>query len=279
MERIYEIAGIRYRILCQEQWMAPAEGLLENFRTYGGHDHTLKFEVVEELGEPSGKLLYQDSRQMVYGNGPLRLRYVGATQNGLDGAYLRIWRDGAKSLIQVKRKSIPAGITPKLLMIAMELEHHIAVSGALFFHAATVEYKGQVILFTAPSGVGKSTQAGLWCENRGARLLNGDRAVVRGGVFNGIPLCGSSAVAENVSAPIRAIVYLTQAPENALTRLTGARAFQKLWEGCTVEQWEQEDARQAVEAATGTVTTVPVYHLACTPDVLAVELLEKELGL
>lgn len=279
MERIYDIAGIRYRILCPEQWMAPAEGLLENFRTYGGHDHTLKFEVVEDLGEPSGKLLYQDARQMVYGSGPLRLRYVGATQNGVEGAYLRIWRDGAKSLIRVKRKAIPAGITPKLLMIAMELEHHIALSGALLFHAAAVEYKGQVILFTAPSGVGKSTQAALWCENRGAKLLNGDRAVVRGGVFNGIPLCGSSAVAENVTAPIGAVVYLTQASENSLTLLTGARAFQKIWEGCTVEQWEREDARQAVEAATGTVTTVPVYHLACTPDLRAVELLEKELGL
>lgn len=279
MERIYEIAGIRFRILCDEARMGAEDSLLENFRTYGGHDHTLKIEVVCALPEPEGKLLHQDSRQRVFGNGPLRTRYVGATHNSVDGAYLRIWRDGAKSLVQVKKDAAPMGITAKTMMLAMELEHQITGSGAVLLHAASVLYNGKAILFTAPSGVGKSTQADLWCRHRGARLLNGDRAVVRGGVVCGVPLCGSSRVAENVTAPIGAIVYLSQAPDNTLTRLTGARAFQRIWEGCSLDLWEREDMARGVEAVTRIATTVPVYHLSCTPDIQAVELLEKGLDL
>lgn len=276
MERIYEIAGIRFRILSDGVPLMTEDSLLENFRTYGGHDHTLKIQVVPALPAPEGKLLYQDSRQRVFGNGPLRIRYVGATQDSVEGAYLRIWRDGAKSLVQVKKDAAPLGITAKTVLLAMELEHQITVSGGILLHASSVLHQGRAILFTAPSGVGKSTQADLWCGHRGGKLLNGDRAVVRGGVVSGVPLCGSSHVAENVTAPIRAIVYLTQAPENKLTRLTGAKAFQKVWEGCSLDLWEREDMAQAVEAVTRIVTTVPVYHLACTPDVRAVELLENE---
>ncbi|MBQ9761556.1 MAG: hypothetical protein IJV82_00580 [Oscillospiraceae bacterium] len=279
MERIYDIAGVRFRILFDGLQIGTENALLENFRTYGGHDHTIKIEAVTALAEPQGKLLYRDVRQWVFGNGPLRIRYVGAMANEIDGAYLRIWRDGAKSLVQVKKDAMPLGLTSKILMIAMELEHQITRSGGAFLHAASILHQGKAILFTAPSGVGKSTQAALWCENRGAKLLNGDRAVVRGGVVCGVPLCGSSHVAENMTAPIEAIVYLTQAPENKLTRLTGAKAFQKIWEGCSLETWEREDMALGVEAVSRIVNTVPVYHLACTPDLRAVELLENELTL
>ena len=50
---------------------------------------------------------------------------------------------------------------------------------AVLLHSSVVSYQGKSILFSGPSGAGKSTQARLWQEHLGARILNGDRTVIR----------------------------------------------------------------------------------------------------
>ena len=54
------------------------------------------------------------------------------------------------------------------------------------------------------------------------------------------------------------------------------KAFRRLWEGCSVNLWDQEDIGKATQAVVDTVSNIPVYYLACTPDERAVQLLEKE---
>jgi hypothetical protein len=79
--------------------------------------------------------------------------------------------------------------------------------------------------------------------------------------------------------PIAAIVYLSQAPESRICRLTGTAAFRRLWEGCSINVWDPDDMERCTDAVSGTVASVPVYHLACTPDESAVLALAKEVGL
>jgi hypothetical protein len=76
--------------------------------------------------------------------------------------------------------------------------------------------------------------------------------------------------------PLAAVVCLSQAPENRITRLRGVRAFRPLWEGCSLDLWNQADIALGTQAVVDTVSTVPVFHLACTPDEQAVQTLEKE---
>ncbi len=68
------------------------------------------------------------------------------------------------------------------------------------------------VLFTAPSGTGKSTQAELWRKHRGASIINGDCTLIAedDGVFTafGFPFSGTSGIFENRKAPIAAVVYL-----------------------------------------------------------------------
>ena len=49
----------------------------------------------------------------------------------------------------------------------------------VLLHASVIEYAGGAVLFSAPSGTGKSTQAALWARHRGAHIRNGDKAGVR----------------------------------------------------------------------------------------------------
>ena len=73
------------------------------------------------------------------------------------------------------------------------------------------------------------------------------------------------------------MVYLTQAPQNTVTRLNGVKAFRNIWEGCSVHIWNREDVAKATDAVQRLIAAVPVYHLACTPDEAAVSALEAVL--
>ena len=46
----------------------------------------------------------------------------------------------------------------------------------LLLHSSFIRWRGEGILFSAPSGTGKSTQADLWVKYEDAEILNGDRA-------------------------------------------------------------------------------------------------------
>ena len=93
----------------------------------------------------------------------------------------------------------------------------------------------------------------------------------------GIPFSGSSQICENCSLPLKAIVYLSQAPETTICPLTGVRAFARIWEGVSVNIWDKEDVEQVSATVQQVLERVPVYHLACTPDESAVSALEQML--
>ncbi len=152
---------------------------------------------------------------------------------------------------------------------------------ALLLHSSFIRWQGQGILFSAPSGVGKSTQADLWARYAGAEILNGDRAGLRkkDGAWHayGLPFAGSSQIYRNERAPIRAIVTLEQAPHNELLRLTPAQALRKLYPELTVHSWDAQCVTQALALAEDLITAVPVYLLRCRPDADAVRLVRRAL--
>ena len=277
VQRMYEIAGVRLRVSIPADWMYSEDGALSEFVTASDRwDRTLRMQVVDCLSDPEGDLVYQTPGKRIYRLDDGQIRYEGVVAKTLDGAYLRIERRGNDSTVQVLKSAIVCGITPKLVLKAMEAEHLICDAGGFLLHASWIDVGGKGILFTGPSGVGKSTQADLWNRYRGAEILNGDRAAVFGDHARGIPFRGSSGVGLNRKTQLAAIVYLTQAADTSLQRLTGAQAFRRLWEGCSVNIWNSVDMEKTTAAVMDTLTSVPVYHLACRKDLTAIEALEKE---
>lgn len=149
---------------------------------------------------------------------------------------------------------------------------------ALVFHASYIGVDGRAVLFTAPSGTGKSTQAELWRIHRGAAVINGDKAGITlagAPMAHGLPFAGTSGICENVSLPLRAVVVLRQAPENTVRRLGPAQAVAALCQNLFADQSVPEEWQLAVGLLLDLVSAVPVLELACTPDVRAVECLEN----
>lgn len=76
-------------------------------------------------------------------------------------------------------ESYRAGASVRAVLEAAGLFDIFADVGMLVLHSAYIVTRGgEGILFSGPSGIGKSTQAALWERFAGARTVNGDRALV-----------------------------------------------------------------------------------------------------
>lgn len=151
----------------------------------------------------------------------------------------------------------------------------------LCLHASCIDTQAGGILFSGVSGIGKSTQADLWCAHRNARQINGDRPILskesRGWLAWGSPYAGSSKCYVNDSCAISAIVLLKQAPVCEIRKLMPMEAFRRIWAGLTVRSWDASFVEKASSLAIELASEIPVYELSCTPDVRAIECLEQEL--
>lgn len=151
----------------------------------------------------------------------------------------------------------------------------------MILHSAYMCYEDTAVLFSAPSETGKSTQAGLWEKYRGTWTVNGDRSLLireeDGWYANGWPVCGSSEICNNKSYPVRAIVMLSQAKENRISRLKGLEALRKVMEQITINAWNSEFQIQAMDELEILLKEVPVYRLECDISEDAVRCLENVL--
>lgn len=152
--------------------------------------------------------------------------------------------------------------------------------GDMILHASYIAWNGQAILFAAPSGTGKSTQADLWRRYAGAELVNGDRALIgrENGVWYsyGYPCCGSSAVCMNRTLPLSMIVILEQGDQNRIVSLSASEKIRAVVSGTELFPWDSAEIGRALDLAEILAAGVPVIRLICRPDEGAVDLLRNK---
>ena len=278
----YRFANVTFRIVGDEKWMHLENGALASFCVEESQwDHSIRFEVVDSLPYPEGECVYQGPRIQVFCQGDTQLICQGDTARLPEGAHTHIIRCGNQTLVRVLEREVPKGIHSRLMLNTLEAEHHIVRHGGFLLHASFIRWNDRAILFTAPSGTGKSTQAALWERYRGATVINGDRVAVtmEDGIVmaHGIPYCGTSRIYRQEKLPVAAIVYLTQAPQSEVRPMRGVMAYRRLWEGCSIQLWNQEDVALCSETVVEALNHVKMVHLACTPDEEAVQVLETYL--
>ena len=146
----------------------------------------------------------------------------------------------------------------------------------LLLHASLVRYRGRGILFTGPSGMGKSTQANLWQQVFGAEILNGDKAVIQldgdGPLAWGSAYAGTSGIYRNESAKPVGILALRQGSRNEICPLRGRDALFELMPRMATAPWAGMWHSRGVDLALRLLEQVPVYRLTCRPDRGAAEL-------
>ena len=157
----------------------------------------------------------------------------------------------------------------------------LAKYDAVLLHSSRIELGGSAVVFSAPSGTGKTTQARLWAKYAGARIVSNDRTIVRrvGGRFvtSGFPVDGSEPVLDPAIIPLGALVLLRQGAENRAEQLPAGQALALLMEQTALNSRDGPGMTQALLFWSEVLAHCPVYRLTCTPDERAVRCLQKAL--
>lgn len=172
-------------------------------------------------------------------------------------------------------------ISTRTILEASGIFDLLAEHEMLVLHSSYIVTKdGEGILFSGPSGIGKSTQAELWQKYASADTVNGDRALVRvnDGTVHGFMYSGTSGISKNVSAPIKAIILPTQSQFNKVCRPRPNEAFVRVLNQCSYYQWSSDSSKRMTDLVARLVNRVPIYSLECTKDEGAVRTLESALA-
>ena len=276
------IAGICIRIESDFE-LKKSEEFLPFFQCHKEPDVGIRFRQVIQLPPYPTQAIYKGDCYCVYPDGK--------------GGYLRTFSDTpltqstyAVATYDYDRGQVYVDYLPKGIPFVSDLHNcffHLGFEAVLIhfrrlcLHASCVNTALGGILFSGVSGIGKSTQANLWCNYRNAVQINGDRPILvhaqNAWFACGSPYAGSSRIHTNASCPVTAIVMLKQAHTCSLRRLSLPEAFRAIWSGLTMHSWNEKLVALASDLTIDLVSTVPVFEFACTPNETAVSYLEQEL--
>ena len=132
-------------------------------------------------------------------------------------------------------------------------------------HAACVEIDGTAYAFTGPSGIGKSSRAGKWCELLSAEWISGDRPAIDtdNGVVYGAPWDGKENIFRNISCPLAAIFKVVRSEITGINKMSEDKKLQLLCEQTFIPLWDEELAGTVLHSLKNLIKTVPVYELCC----------------
>lgn len=245
-------------------------------------DYTYQIHICKKLPDLTGKLIYQTSNQYIYQNKYLESRlyflplyhYPMIVYQELDDKNRKI--SILEDYVNSVRKPESFSIFNALSAEKMFYEHN-----AFVLHSSFIVYNGYAILFSAPSGTGKSTQAHLWLKYKDAKIINEDRTLIKkeGNMWYGygMPICGSSKICINEKAPIKTVVYLSQYHKNIIEKLSVSVKVKKLISETTINFWNKQFLDNTVSLIEDFSKNITMYHLACQKDKEAVDLLLKTL--
>ena len=226
--------------------------------------------------------VYQDSFQRICQNGPYEERLHFFWGQGMPCILYKEYTD--KKVLLLNRLYQESFLRKDNYSIfnALALEKVLLKHRAIVLHSAFIVWKGHAVLFTAPSGTGKSTQAALWKKYRDALIVNGDRTILRkkeGKYYAcGIPVCGSSDICLNMEVPLRAIVYLSQSKENLVEEIGVKERIKYLLSETTISFFNKDFFEEAFEIISDISEGAQMFHQYCTPDKTAVKVLAEQLG-
>ncbi|MCD7820443.1 MAG: hypothetical protein LUH07_15560 [Lachnospiraceae bacterium] len=163
----------------------------------------------------------------------------------------------------------------------VHLEEYCLENHAVILHSASIEYRGKGILFTAPSGTGKTTQTDLWHQYlKGVTDINADRTLLQktkqGWYACGFPLYGSVLRCEQKAKPIKAIIILRQGKENRVEELSPAEKVSMLYSESTVPS-TREYVSLAFNLLSDLIQEVKVIRYVCNMEKDAVQVLHRYL--
>lgn len=171
----------------------------------------------------------------------------------------------------------------ELILLSSRFSNQLLAHHGLVLHASAIAHQGQAVLFSAASGVGKSTHTQLWQQQFGAEsvvILNDDKPALRlldqqWWVY-GTPFSGNSDENRNERCPLHAIVFLERSRCNTIRRLSVEEALPYFL--FNLPPYRRESNLTHIMARLNQLLpVVPVYLLSCNMEPEAATLAHQTL--
>lgn len=268
MIQYYKNAGIVIKVIGEEINLIE-ELEYQRFETScKNENYTVNFRIVNELGSCQGTITYQDEQNIIYDDGKYRYVNNRFLIKKISDNYYNVF---------IKKNCNEISI--RYLFNAMGFDALLAKEKKLILHASFIAFQNKAILFSAPSGTGKSTQADLWQKYvRGVEIINGDRAIIgiedNGVKAYGLPFCGTSKITLNQSFNLSTIVILRQGKINKLIELAAKDGYKYLYSQVNWIGWDKKLQINILDLLEKVVNSIKIYYFECLPEQSAVKMLK-----
>lgn len=136
----------------------------------------------------------------------------------------------------------------------------------LFLHSSAVILDGKAYLFSAHSGVGKSTHTEKWCRLFGATYLNDDKPVLRlengSWIVYGAPWSGKHDLSQPTGVPLGGIAFLHRGDHNEINPLPPEKAI-PLFLSQSLRRLNHEQMDKQLTLVDCLLRQVPLWELMC----------------
>ena len=140
----------------------------------------------------------------------------------------------------------------------------------IFLHSVSILYKGELWLFSAPSGTGKSTHAEMWLADGETKIVNGDVNLLgfEGDILYayGTPWCGTSGIYELNKYPVGGIVFLKRASYDHVEEMTEEEKRIALLSRTVSPIWKKEMLDSILTVAEQIADKTKICRLFCTKN-------------
>ncbi len=146
--------------------------------------------------------------------------------------------------------------------------------GGMMLHASAVAIGGYAYLFSADSGVGKSTHTSYYLEAFGDRavIINDDKPALReiDGTFYcfGTPFSGKHDISINKGFKVGGICFLNRAEQNTIEKIDSSRAFKLIYRQ-TQSMNDSIQVEKRLDMLDKLLSSCDLYEMGCTNDVSA----------
>lgn len=275
IKRVFTIGGIRVNMNSAEEFLKDS---FYSFKSSDSDEIDLNITITSEipLFAENGQLLLRNRELCVLKN---KDKYIFIFPEAKQIREAHLLADGKQAFLYVRmphNESLKNDLFHAIRLIYLyraQLENMFAV------HSASILYKGKIWLFSAPSGVGKSTHTNLWHELYDTPVINGDLNLlaIEDGVpvVHGLPWCGTSEIFDTKSYPVGGVVFLKRGAVNICEELKPEEKALYLMQRMISPAWTAEMLNTNLNFAQQMAKMVPMYRYYCTKESEAAEILKK----
>lgn len=231
----------------------------------------INYSESENISTPCGEIAGRDGFRYFLKNNGRYISYDTLEKPSMNTAVTdssKDWSEICCALSDVEELGGASLSIRSFNMIGELFKFVLTVRDGLVIHSSAISYENGGVLFSAPSGTGKSTHTGLWKKVYGdkVKIINDDMPAIRfidgGWKLCGTPWCGKTGINVSECVPLKGIVFLERGVENEIIPLSPQEAVFGIMNQTMLPLY-RELMNEVLESIGKLASETPAYRLKC----------------